>query len=52
MKLKFINLLTHSFPMHPFATPWKHKKSTKNYVFNPFTRNAPFFYSLKTSENH
>ena len=21
------DLLTHSFPMHPFSTPWKHQKS-------------------------
>ena len=27
-KIKFTKcLLTHSFPMHPFSTPWKHQKT-------------------------
>ena len=26
---KGISVLTHLFPMHPFSTPWKHKKTVK-----------------------
>ena len=29
-----VHSLTHSFPMHPFSTPWKHQKTVK--VFWPF----------------
>ena len=29
------NLRTHSFPMHPFSTPWKHKKSLQ---FSDFSK--------------
>ena len=25
----FLTSLTHSFPMHPFSTPWKHQKSLR-----------------------
>ena len=25
----FWKLLTHSFPMHPFSTPWKHQKTLR-----------------------
>ena len=29
--LKYITMttLTHSFPMHPFSTPWKHQKTVR-----------------------
>ena len=29
--LKYITMttLTHSFPMHPFSTPWKHEKTVR-----------------------
>ena len=26
---EFCNILTHSFPMHPFSTPWKHQKTIR-----------------------
>ena len=28
------NGLTHSFPMHPFSTPWKHQKTARFSVFS------------------
>ena len=24
-----VNVFTHSFPMHPFSTPWKHQKAVR-----------------------
>ena len=27
------NIITHSFPMHPFSTPWKHQKTLRFYCF-------------------
>ena len=31
LKVSFMmpGLLTHSFPMHPFSTPWKHQKTIR-----------------------
>ena len=31
--------LTHSFPMHPFSTPWKHQKGVeKGYIGNEWVK--------------
>ena len=28
-RLRWSSSLTHSFPMHPFSTPWKHQKTAR-----------------------
>ena len=49
---------SHSFPMHPFSTPWKHQEVEKGWIGNkwvtikdllvtPFLTNFPILYLLK-----
>ena len=32
--------LTHSFPMQPFSTPWKHQRVNKRFFGNKWVKNT------------